>query len=67
MPNQSPKNPPETSGSASTLGEPERKGSLQPEPDLDQVIQGFSGSLKALKGIIKELTSQKEQEAAAAK
>ena len=66
MPNQSPKNPPETSGSASTLGEPERKGSLQPEPDLDQVIQGFSGSLKALKGIIKELTSQKEQEAAAA-
>lgn len=66
MSNQSPKNPPETSGSASTLGEPERKGSLQPEPDLDQVIQGFSGSLKALKGIIKELTSQKEQEAAAA-
>ena len=66
MPNQSPKNPPETSGSAATLGEPESKASLQPEPDLDQVVQGFSGSLNALKGIIKELSSQKEQEAAAA-
>lgn len=66
MPDQSPKNPPETSGTASTLGEPERKASLQPEPDLDQVIRGFSGSLNALKRIIKELTSQKEQEAAAA-
>lgn len=66
MPDQSPKDPAETSGSAATLGQPEKKGALQPEPDLDQVVQGFSGSLNALKGIIKELTSQKEQEAAAA-
>lgn len=66
MPDQSPKNPPETSGAAGTLGDPERKGTLQPEPDLDRVVRGFTGSLKALKGIIKELSSQKEQEAAAA-
>ena len=66
MPNHGPKNPPGTSDFSSTRGEPEQEGSLQPQPDLDQVIQGFSGSLKALKGIIKELTDQKEQEAAAA-
>ena len=66
MPDHSPKNPPGTSDFSSTRGEPEQEGSLQPQPDLDQVIQGFSGSLKALKGIIKELTDQKEQEAAAA-
>jgi len=66
MPNHSPKNPPETSGSSSTSGPPGGKVSLPPEPDLDRVIQGFSGSLKALKGIIKGLTGQKEQEAAAA-
>ncbi len=66
MSNQSPKDPPETSGSAATLGDPERKRPLQPEPDLDQVVQGFSDSLQALKGIIKELSSEKEQEAAAA-
>ena len=66
MANHSPKKLPETSGSAATLGEPESKVSLQSEPDLDQVVQGFSGSLNALKEIIKELTGQKEQEAAAA-
>jgi len=66
MPSQSPKNPPETAGSAATLGEPEKKASLQPEPDLEQVVQGFTGSLNALKGIIMELSSQKEQQAAAA-
>lgn len=64
MPKKSPKNPPETSGSASTPDDPESKASLQPEPDLEQVIQGFSGSLNALKGIIKDLAGQKEQEAA---
>ena len=66
MPNRSPKKPPETSGSAATLGEPESKVSLRSKPNLDQVVQGFSGSLNALKEIIKELTGQKEQEAAAA-
>jgi PAS domain S-box-containing protein len=66
MPKQSPKNPSETLGSAATLGEPEGKTPLQPESDFDRVVQGFSGSLNALKGIIRELSSQKEQEAAAA-
>jgi HD-GYP domain-containing protein (c-di-GMP phosphodiesterase class II) len=64
--NQSPKNLTKTSGSAATLGEPAREVSLQPEPDLDQVVQGFSGSLNALKGIIQNLSRQEEQEAAAA-
>ena len=42
------------------------KSPEQPEPALDKVIQGFSTALNELKEIIKELTSQKEMEAAAA-
>ncbi len=38
----------------------------QPEPALDQVIQGFSAALNELKEMIQELTFQKEMEAAAA-
>ncbi len=66
MSNHSPKDLPGTSEASSTREDPASKGSPQPDPKLDQVIRGFSTSLEALKGIIRELAAQKEQEAAAA-
>jgi len=42
-----------------------RDSSLQPEPDFDEAIQGFSAALNDLKDIIKESTSQEGREATA--
>ncbi len=43
-----------------------RKLSEQPGSALDKVIEGYSTALNELKEIMKELTYQKEMEAAAA-
>ncbi len=67
MPDCGPKNrpePPEPDLSPDVVGE---KAPLQPEPELDDLVRGFSTSLDALKGLIRELAGQKEQEAAAAR
>ncbi len=64
MSNHSPRDLPGTSEASSRSEDPVGQGSQNPR--LDQVIQGFSTSLQALKRIIRELTAQREQEAAAA-
>jgi HD-GYP domain-containing protein (c-di-GMP phosphodiesterase class II) len=65
MLNRSPVDLPGTLGLPFNPGKLLRDSSLQPEPDFDKAIQGFSAALNDLKEIVKDLACRQDHEATA--